>query len=72
MGQKTEFPEASEFLERMRIKKGFMGYDKEDVLVKMQQLDRLYQDRLLLLKGQMEQEHQMIRQEVDQPIPLHI
>ena len=64
MSQQIEFPEASEFLQKMQIRRGVFGYDKEDVMIKMQQLNRLYQDRLLILKGQMEQERQAAREEI--------
>lgn len=54
MGQKSEFPQVSEFLEKMQIKKSMFGYDKEDVYLKMQQLNRLYQEQLFWIKGQVE------------------
>ena len=50
----AEFPEVSEFLEKMQVKKSLFGYDKEDVYLKIHPLNRLYQDRLLLVKGQAE------------------
>lgn len=63
MAQQSDFPEVSEFLQKMQIRKSLFGYEKEDVLIKMQQLNRLYQDRLLVLKGQMEQEKKAAKAE---------
>lgn len=65
MNQTMDFPEVSEFLEHMQLRKGLFGYEKEDVLSKMQQLNRLYQDRLLVMKGQMEQESRNVREEAE-------
>jgi len=63
MSQQIEFPEVSEFLQKMQIRKSMFGYDKEDVMVKMHQLNRLYQDRMLMVKGQLEQEHLAVKEE---------
>ena len=42
----ADYPEISEFLQKMKIKTGLFGYQKEDVLEKMQQLNSLYQNRV--------------------------
>lgn len=69
MGQTSEFPAVSEFLEKMQIKKSMFGYDKEDVYLKMQQLNRLYQEQLFLVKGQVESaraEAEQMRRDAEQ------
>ena len=43
----ADYPEISEFLQKMKIKTGFFGYQKEDVLEKMQQLNSLTVSHLL-------------------------
>lgn len=65
MSQQNEFPEVSEFLQKMQIRKSVFGYDKEDVMLKMQQLNRLYQERMLMVKGQLEQERGKAKEEMD-------
>lgn len=66
MERELEFPEVRDFLAGMKVKKGLFGYDKEDVLQKMQQLDRMYRERLLLLKGRLEEEKRVVREELEQ------
>ena len=65
MSQQNDFPEVSDFLQKMKFRKSVFGYDKEDVMVKMQQLNSLYQERFLVLQGQMEQERKILREEME-------
>ena len=48
----VDYPEINEFLQKMKIKTGLFGYQKEDVLEKMQQLNSLYQSRAQQMRDQ--------------------
>ena len=65
MSQQNDFPEVSEFLQRMKLRKSMLGYDKEDVMLKMQQLNHLYQERINVLKGQLELERKLAQEELE-------
>ena len=47
-----DYPEISEFLQKMKIKTGLFGYQKEAVLEKMQQLNGMYQNRAQQMREQ--------------------
>lgn len=72
MSHEIDFPEASEFLQKMKLKKRLMGYDTEDVMLAMHQLNCLYQNRLATVKEQMEQaareEKEQLKQELREQI----
>ncbi|MCI8597485.1 MAG: hypothetical protein HFJ10_03440, partial [Lachnospiraceae bacterium] len=48
----TDFPEIGDFLENMKIKGSLFGFQKEDVFLKMQQLDTMYQHRVHQMREQ--------------------
>ena len=48
----VDYPEITEFLQKMKIKTGLFGYQKEDVLEKMQQLNSMYQSRAQQMRDQ--------------------
>ena len=48
----VDYPEINEFLQKMKIKTGLFGYQKEDVLEKMQQLNSMYMSRAQQMRDQ--------------------
>ena len=66
-----DYPEISEFLQKMKIKTGLFGYQKEDVLEKMQQLNSMYQSRAQQMRDQSRgQLKQMKKQQQDEVIEI--
>lgn len=65
----ADFPEISDYLKNMRLKNSLFGFQKEDVYAKMQELNRMYQNRTRQLreqtKGQLRQMKRQHQEDVE-------
>ena len=67
----VDYPEINEFLQKMKIKTALFGYQKEDALEKMQQLNNMYQSRAQQMRDQVRgQLKQMKKQQQEDVIEL--
>lgn len=71
----VDFPEISDYLKNMKIRGSLFGFQKEDVYAKMQELNRLYQERMQQLreqgKGQIRQIRRQQQEELEAMRSLH-
>lgn len=66
MGQTFDFPELTNFLDNLKIKKTLFGYDKDDVLAKMKQMDNIYKNKLKEMQEQINAERAELAQAEDE------